>query len=174
MLEINAIKELYLEDGAKDISDFASLIKVMKNELEKANGEGRLREIELEIICKIEWLKARSRMSEVSLTVANVSLMLSVVAILFQIFATAYGAATTIASVVILTGVIVLTLVHAIHQSILHKKECNLLAYYSLRLELIKELSNARSESVAEFDTNKQNKRIRVGVRKKVSAKGTS
>lgn len=79
MFDIKELKKFCPKEVRSEVTDFASLKKVMYHEIGGLRKEGTLKDASTEIKARMEWLRARNRLSEISLSLTIVSVVLSVI-----------------------------------------------------------------------------------------------
>lgn len=138
MIDIKALNKIHSEQCMHKDYSYSSFVQTLRRELNETRDN--INDIEIETQGKIEWLKARSRISEVALTSAFVGLVISAISLLLQIRGNELDSVQILICVLSLI-IVVPTAAYTAHQMHLHKKECDLLSYYTIKMELIKEIT---------------------------------
>ena len=160
MLDIKVIKKQYAEDVAKTITDYTSLKRVMRNEIDKLRKDCALKEKTIEIKGTIEWLRARNRLSEIALGLTIVSIVLSIIAVILAQYEEKYGEAYLRICICSMTVLVLISAVISICTFKAHKKDCGLLEYSVIMLEMIQEaIDNETSPPVKIGETEQTEKK---------------
>lgn len=161
MLDIKVIKKRYAKDIAKTITDDDSLKKVMCDEIDRLRKECALKEKTIEIKGKIEWLRARNRLSEIALGLTIVSIVLSIIAVILAQYEGKYGEAYLRICICSMTALVLISAIISIYTFKAHKRECSLLEYNVIMLEMIQEAIDNETPSPIKTGETEQTEKKR-------------
>lgn len=156
MFDIKKMRKFCPKEFRNEITDFASLKKVMLHEIRSLKNKGTLKDAAPEIKAKMEWLRARNRLSEISLSLTIVSVVLSVITALLSLMTNKCGAGDLIVCICVMIGLTVISGIFSIGVFFTHKSECYMLAYCTIKLELIEEEIKKENERMHEKEKAKQ------------------